>query len=46
MVIVGEHLEKGSPLIVEEIRRWKDLLWDDWVDHQSDGIRRKKTVLP
>lgn len=26
-----EHLEKSSPLIVEEMARWQDLLWDDYI---------------
>jgi hypothetical protein len=29
-----EHLEKSSPLIVEEIHRWRDLLWDDYLDYK------------
>jgi len=29
-----EHLEKSSPLIVEEIARWHDLLWDDYLYHK------------
>lgn len=29
-----EHLENSSPLIIEEIRRWRDLLWDDYLDHK------------
>jgi hypothetical protein len=29
-----EHLEKSSPLIVDEVRRWRDLLWDDYQDYK------------
>ena len=29
-----EHLEKSSPLIVEEIGRWRDLLWDDYMNYK------------
>jgi len=29
-----EHLEKSSPLIIEEVRRWRDLLGDDYLDHK------------
>lgn len=29
-----EHLEKSSPLIVEEMHRWRDLLWDNYLDHK------------
>jgi hypothetical protein len=41
-----EHLEKSSPLIEEEIRRWRYLLWVDWVEHQRVEERRKKLVVP
>ncbi len=29
-----EHLEKSSTLIVEEVCRWRDLLWDDYLDYK------------
>ncbi|HXR49450.1 MAG TPA: hypothetical protein VN778_00265 [Verrucomicrobiae bacterium] len=41
-----EHLEKSSPLIIEEIHRWSDLLWEDWMDHQVEQKRRKKLPIP
>ncbi|MEX0749139.1 MAG: hypothetical protein WD467_01355 [Candidatus Saccharimonadales bacterium] len=25
-----EHLEKSSPLIIDEVHRWRDLLWNDY----------------
>jgi len=36
-----EHLEKRSPLIVEEIHRWRYLLWDDYIEFKDkkNGIR-------
>ncbi len=41
-----EHLEDSSPLIVEEMHRWRDLLWGDWLDHQQEGKRRKELSIP
>jgi hypothetical protein len=32
--ILVEHLENSSPLIIEEVRRWRDLLWDDYLDYK------------
>ena len=29
-----EYLEKSSPLIIEEVRRWRDLHWDDYLDYK------------
>ena len=29
-----EHLEKSSPLIIKEVHRWRDLLWDDYIDYK------------
>ena len=29
-----DHLEKSSPLIIEEVHRWRDLLWDDYLDYK------------
>jgi hypothetical protein len=31
-----EHLEKSSPLIFEEIRRWRYLLWDDYIEFKRE----------
>jgi hypothetical protein len=33
-VLMVEHLENSSPLIIEEVRRWRDLLWDDYLDYK------------
>lgn len=33
-----EHLENNIPLIEAEIRRWRYLLWDDWVENQKDKL--------
>jgi hypothetical protein len=41
-----EHLENSSPLIFEEIARWRDLLWDDYIDYKREEDRRKKIVVP
>ena len=29
-----EHLENSSTLIVDEIHRWHDLLWDDYMNYK------------
>lgn len=29
-----EHLENSSPLIIEEVHRWRDLLRDDYLDYK------------
>ena len=41
-----EHLEKSSPLIVEEIRRWRDLIWDDYLEHKYRSKRPSDTAYP
>jgi hypothetical protein len=38
--------KKVHPLIVEEIARWSDLLWEDYLDYQQEQKRRKKVVVP
>jgi hypothetical protein len=30
-----ELLEKSSPLIVDEVRRWRYLLLDEYIEHQQ-----------
>jgi hypothetical protein len=32
--LMVEHLEKSSPLIIEEVRRWRDLIWDEYLDYK------------
>ena len=44
--LMVEHLEKSSPLIVDEIHRWRDLLWDDYIEYKSGVKRRKKLLVP
>jgi hypothetical protein len=39
-------VEKSSPLIFEAIRRWRYLLWDDYVDYKSEKQGRKKLLIP
>lgn len=41
-----EHLENSAPLIVEEIQRWRYLLWDDWVEFKQEKERAKGLVVP
>ncbi len=41
-----EHLENSSPLIVKEIRRWCDLLWDDYLDYKYREKRATDTHNP
>lgn len=41
-----EHLEKSSPLIVEEVRRWRELLWDDWINYKRGKERNKMLAIP
>jgi hypothetical protein len=45
-MLMVEHPENSSPLIVEEIRRWRYLLWDDWVEYQREEEQRKKLHIP
>jgi hypothetical protein len=41
-----EHLEKSSPLIFDELARWKGLIWEDYLDHQQERKKRKKVAVP
>lgn len=41
-----EHLENSSPLIIEEVRRWRDLLWDDYLDCEYHESRSTDIVDP
>lgn len=45
-VFVVEHLEKSSPLIIEEVRRWRDLLWDDYLDYKYKKERASEVHNP
>lgn len=38
-MLMVEHLQKSSPLIADEIRRWGYLLWDEWVEYQREEDR-------
>jgi len=31
-----KHLEKSLPLIAEEMARWKGLIWEDYLDYQTE----------
>jgi hypothetical protein len=41
-----EHLEKSSPLLFEEIRRWRYLLGDDYIDYKRQAESREKVEVP
>jgi hypothetical protein len=44
--LLVEHLEKSSPLIFEEIKRWRYLLRDEYIEFKRAKERRKKLVAP
>ena len=41
-----EHLENSSPLIIEEIARWSDILWEDYLDYNQEKKLLKKLKVP
>jgi hypothetical protein len=41
-----EHFENNSPLLFEEIKRWRYLLWEDYTEFKREEERRKKLVVP
>jgi hypothetical protein len=41
-----EHLEKSSPLIFTELHRWRDLLWEDYLEYKYEEERREKLSIP
>jgi hypothetical protein len=41
-----EHLEKSSPLIIEEVHRWRDLLWDEYLDYRYCKNRSTDAYSP
>ena len=41
-----DHIEKNSPLIEEEVRRWRYLLWDDYTEYQQEKDRVKRLGGP
>lgn len=41
-----EHLEKSSPLIFKELDRWRDLLWEDYLEYKQEEERHKKLAIP
>ncbi len=45
--LMMEPLEKSAPLIVEGVARWKDLLWEDWLDFQveENGERSYESLV-
>lgn len=41
-----EHLENSSPLIIDEVHRWHDLLWDDYLDYKYREKRSSEVYNP
>jgi hypothetical protein len=41
-----EHLENNAPLIFDEIKRWRYLLWDEYIEYKRDEEHRKKILVP
>lgn len=41
-----EHLKNNAPLIVVEIRRWRYLLWDDYLDYKYQQKRQSEVHTP
>lgn len=41
-----EHLEKSSPLIVEEVHRRRDLLWYEYLDYEYSEKRSADVDVP
>ncbi len=41
-----EHLENNAPLIVAELERWRDLLWEDYLEYKQEERRGKGSVVP
>ena len=45
LIMVVEHLQKSSPLIFDEIRRWRYLLWDDYIDYTFRREQSQEIVV-
>jgi hypothetical protein len=41
-----DHLEKNTPQIFKEIRRLRELIWDDYIDIRKDNDATRKLILP
>lgn len=39
-MLIVEHLEKSSPLIVDEVHRWRNIVWEDYVGYQAKRKRK------
>jgi len=46
IVLMVEHLEFCSPLIRDEIGRWHDLLWEDYLYYQQGESKIKELETP
>ena len=45
-MLMVEHFENNSHLIFEEIRRWRYLLWDEWIEYKQEVEYQKKRLCP
>jgi len=45
-MLMVEHLENNSHLIFEEIRRWRYLLWDEWLEYKQEMEYQKRRLSP
>lgn len=45
-VFLVEHLKNNAPLIVDEIRRWRYLLRDDYIEHQHREEHEQRLLHP
>jgi len=34
LIRLMEHLEKSTPLIIEEMHRWREIIWDDYLERR------------
>jgi hypothetical protein len=41
-----EHLEKSSPLLFEEIKRWRNYIWEDYLEYKSEETRKQELSTP
>jgi len=46
MMLLVEHLEKSAPLIFDEIRRWRYLLWDEYIEFKNRNKSYKEILIP
>jgi hypothetical protein len=44
--LLVEHLKNNSHLIFDEIRRWRNLLWDDYLDYKYRQNAHRMNIVP